>query len=129
MDIVEIQRCRHDLDYLIKKYYQNSKYCMAYNKTECSGNICKAHTISKQYLKNLAKNEQAYIAIASAHHKDGLYEFKLKSIGKSTQFTGFCNNHDNNLFQSFEKNDFDGNYKQIYDLTFRVLSKLSLIPN
>ena len=41
-------------------------------------------------------------------------------IKKSTIFTGFCQHHDNILFESFEKNGFSAEYKQIYDLTLRA---------
>lgn len=121
MDNEEIERCRKDPDYIIQKYYRNNKFCMAYNKHECSGDICKAHTISKKYLKNLARNGHVYMPISSAHHKKNLYEFELTGISKSTRITGFCKQHDSVLFQSFEKNDFIGDYTQIYDLTFRTL--------
>lgn len=119
----EISRCLNDPDYLVKKYYRNKKYCMAYNNLDCSGDICNAHIISKRYLVNLAQNSHVYMPKASFHHKNNLYEFELEGIIKATCVTSFCKTHDNSLFQSFEKEIFSGEYTQIYDLTFRAICR------
>ena len=123
MDEIELQKCLNNTDYLAKRYFFNQKYCMAYDKKSCGGDIINAHTISKKYINNIAENGHVYIPHPSSHHKNNLYEFELKSINRVTVTTGFCKHHDNILFSSFEKTDFNGSYTQIYDITFRALCR------
>jgi hypothetical protein len=96
---------------------------MAFDKSECCGNIIKAHTISKQHLKNISDNGHVYIPIGSSHHENASYEFERKGIDKVTHINGFCGHHDNILFKSFEKKEFCGEYDQIYDISFRSLAR------
>lgn len=119
----ELQKCMNNKDYLAKKYFFNQKYCMAYNKKSCNSDIIKAHTISEKYIKNIAENGHVYVPHPSSNHKNNLYEFELKGINKVTHITGFCKHHDNILFSSFEKENFNGSYSQIYDITFRALCR------
>ncbi len=123
MNLEEYNRCIHDHDYLIKKYSHNRTECMAFNASECKGDIIKAHTISKMDLKNLATNNHILIPKGSSHNQKNLYIFKEEGVNKATSFTGFCEKHDNQLFDSLEKNSFMGSYSQIYDCTFRALSR------
>ncbi len=124
MEIDEIQRCMRDSDYLIRKYYESKKNCMAESKSECNQNICQAHTISKKFLNNLSENGHIYYPCYSSYNTSGLYEFQLKGVNNATTFLGFCTFHDNELFQSFEKTNFDPeNASQIRDLTFRALAR------
>lgn len=119
-DILEFQ---YNPDLLIKKYFIDPKFCMAHNKHQCEGSIIKAHTISKQYIKNIEKNGHVYIPVGSSHNDHSFFEFRLEGIVKATHINGFCEFHDNELFQSFEKHDFTGTYKQIYDMSFRALAR------
>jgi hypothetical protein len=123
MDNAELERCLNDGDYLAKKYFQSHKFCMAYDKSSCNGNIIKAHTISEKHLKNIAKNGHIYVPVGSTHHKNSIYEFELKGVDKVTHINGFCSHHDNILFESFEKKEFCGTYNQIYDISFRSLAR------
>lgn len=52
MDEIELQKCLNNTDYLAKRYFFNQKYCMAYDKKSCGGDIINAHTISKKYINN-----------------------------------------------------------------------------
>lgn len=110
-------------DLLIKKYFHNHKFCMAYNKPACSGEISKSHTLSKKYLRNISTNGHIYVPTSSSHNKQNLYEFQLKGINETTRIPGFCKYHDNKLFESFEKDNFTGDYEQIYYLSFRSLCR------
>ena len=56
----ELVRCLNDPDYLIKKYFLNKKYCMAYDKSQCNGNIIESHVISSKFLKNIARDNHIY---------------------------------------------------------------------
>ena len=39
IDEKEAQKLLSDSDYLTKKYFHDRKFCMAYDKTTCSGEI------------------------------------------------------------------------------------------
>src|SRR5690554_4514844 len=124
MEKAELERCLNDHDYVMRKYYLDNRFCMAPDKENCSNNICEAHTISKKYLRNIAQNGHVYMPLPSSHNKQNLYEFKSIGIGKATRISGFCEYHDNSLFESLEKNNsFSGEYNQIYDLTFRAICR------
>lgn len=109
-------------DEIVKKYFSNERFCMAYENSFCKGDIIEAHTISEKYIKIIAENGHVYIPTYSSY-QDNLIEFKLKGLNKVTRITGFCKEHDDKLFSSFEKKDFSSNYKQIYDISFRALCR------
>src|SRR5690606_21814627 len=121
MDQNEYNRCIHDHDYLINKYFRNNKECMAFNSAECQGEIIRAHTISEMDLKNLSTDNHILVPSASSRNPQSLYVFEKKRINTATRITGFCKNHDNKLFESFEKSSFTASYSQIYDCAFRAL--------
>jgi hypothetical protein len=123
IDEKELLKLLSDSDYLTKKYFHDRKFCMAYDKNTCSGGIIRSHIISEKYIRNIARDGHIYSTTGSSHHKTGLYEFKYKGIDRVCHINGFCKHHDNSLFESFEKKDFCGEYKQIYDITFRALCR------
>lgn len=123
IDNNEAKKLLSDTDYLVKKYFHGQEFCMAYDKSSCSGDIVQSHIISEKYIRFLERKGHVYAAIGSTYHKNGLYEFKLKGIDRVCHINGFCKYHDNRLFESFEKKDFNGEYKQIYDITFRALCR------
>lgn len=123
MDMKEFLKCIHTPDYMAKKYFFDDKYCMAYSKESCSGEIVQSHTISKMYLKSVAENGRVYLPKYSSNQSNNLIEFQLKHIHSATTMPGFCQYHDNRLFSSFEKEPFQGLYNQIYDITFRSLCR------
>ncbi len=108
---------------IIKKYFLDQKFCMAYEKSDCAGKIVQAHAISKKYLKNLAVDNHVIVPIGSSYNKDNLYLFKEIGISRATTFTGFCSKHDHRLFHSFEHSDFISSGQQIYDHAFRALCR------
>lgn len=120
---VELNRCLNDPDYLIKKFFLNQKYCMAYNKNECKGKIIKAHTVSKKYLRNISDSGHVYMPKSSSHNKTNFWEINQVGLKEATTFYGFCQFHDDELFKSFEKNNFNGQYNQVYELTYRALTR------
>ncbi|MCS5708808.1 hypothetical protein CC99x_007810 [Candidatus Berkiella cookevillensis] len=120
----EKNRCLNDPDYLINKFYQNIKFCMAQHKAACSGDIIKAHTISKKYLKFICDDEKkVYLTKASRFNNKNLIAYKLGAISKASIFTGFCANHDKKLFTSFENHSLVPSRQQIYDISFRTLCR------
>ncbi|WP_347251497.1 hypothetical protein [Legionella sp.] len=110
-------------DQIIKRFFLSNKCCVKKNP-QCSGTIVNAHTISKKYLKFISSEDNhIYYPERSSFNKNGLYQFSCKGINKCSTFLGFCDYHDKNLFSSFENKDYDGRYKQIFDLSFRVLCR------
>ncbi len=123
MNADEQQRSLKDPDYLIKKYFYKEKFCMSYDKSNCNKKIVGAHTISLQYLKNIAEADHVYTCNSSAHNMNNFYQFDRKGIKTVTRIKIFCEYHDTSLFESFEKNIFNPEYRQIYDCSFRALCR------
>lgn len=123
MERDEIERCSRDPDYLLKKYFQNQRFCMSFDKDNCSGNIIQSHIISVMFLRNLERNNHVYIPEYSSHHETALIELKLKGINKALRASAFCSFHDKALFASFEDNSFQSTYRQIFDISFRALCR------
>lgn len=109
----------NELNYNQKKIF-NEGQCLHRNIDQCSSeNSIQSHSISKK--KSLS-------SIAENNHVYGMkLEFKgklsLKKIGlrQASTFAGFCDKHDNKLFESFEKNNFQKTRKQLFDLCYRAL--------
>lgn len=109
-------------DEIMKKYF-SSYNCMAH-KGCGKKEIIRAHTISKKYLKGISEDNHVYYPSSSAFNKSGyLLEFKRVGLNNCSTFTGYCKYHDNILFGSFEKKDFIGKYRQIYDFSIRIVSR------
>jgi hypothetical protein len=117
----EVYRFMYDFDRLIKEYFNSYKCCMRSN-IKCSGSIIGAHAISKKYLKNIIEEKRVVSLKHSIYNKPPSI-FKRTSINQATRFNGFCHYHDNALFDSFEKKEFEGNSKQIYDITYRTICR------
>jgi hypothetical protein len=94
---------------------------MAYDNTKCSDQIVKAHIISKKYLNNIALDGHVYVPEIDL--KNGSLGFKRKGVEITGVMSCFCKFHDEHLFQSFEKEEFSGTYRQVYDVTFRALCR------
>lgn len=122
-NIEAIEKYLKNPDCLYNKHLKSVKKCMAFNKNFCKGNIIKAHGNSKKSLKNIANNGHVLTLNGSFHHKPTGMALRFVGINDAGIFTGFCEFHDNHLFKSFEDNNFNGSYKQIYDCTFKALSK------
>lgn len=119
----EAAKLLDNADYLLKKYFHDHKFCLAYDTTNCSGKIIRSHIVSEKYLRNIAIDGHVYVPIASSFNKINGYEFKLRGVSRVCHINGFCKKHDESLFESFEKKDFNGIYEQIYDISFRALCR------
>jgi hypothetical protein len=76
----EIQRYLSDPDYLVKRYFLQKKFCMAFNSSECNGDIVRSHIISSSYLKNIATNNHVYDIQYSHYNEQRYAELKLDGI-------------------------------------------------
>lgn len=117
----------HKLRLRINKLKNQKKDCMARQLSNCEGDIVNSHTISKIHLKNISSDDNHIIFPCGNDFKvidsNQFYEFKYRGIKKSTTEPLFCRKHDNDLFDSFEKKEFSGEYDQIFALTFRALCR------
>lgn len=108
---------KNELFEILKK---NSSYqeCLHKNISSCSNSIIKAHSISKKNsLESISTNKHVY---GMKLDFSGMTFSKL-GINNASTFTGFCKKHDEFLFSSFEKNDFEKSFKQLFDLCYRAI--------
>lgn len=117
-----------EVDKAFKASY-SKKYCSCPSalKSECSGRIINAHTVSKSSsLKSIAKNSHVYglsPSIFKIHKSNGKSEPELIGINKASTFTGFCSFHDNSLFSIFEDTSFTLEKEQLFLISYRALAR------
>lgn len=101
--------------------------CPDQQKTECSGNIVKAHTISKSSsLKKIARDGHVYAFVPSLielHRSSGKPQPRLYGVNKASIFTGFCAHHDNALFEPLDNEEFDYGIEQVFLAGYRALMR------
>ena len=108
----------HNEIYNLMKSNFSYRGCLHKNVSNCSDLIIKAHSISK-------KGSLEYISVDQ--HVYGMkfdfngFNFSKIGIRNASTFTGFCKKHDEILFSSFEKNDFQKTSKQLFDLSYRAI--------
>ncbi|WP_138752793.1 YecA family protein [Paenibacillus sinopodophylli] len=99
------------------------KDCAHPNKTECSKDIIKAHSIqNNRILSKLSENGDVLMVRQAATREK--FDFKFKPIGRkvATTFTGFCGHHDKQLFQEIEDIEYVGTNKQKFLFAYRAFS-------
>ncbi len=111
-----------EIDLLRKSY--SSEYCMHPENT-CSGQIVRAHVISKYMLKKISVNSQVYCPPNSQQYyrfnlRDEPIDLQLRGINQATTFTGFCQKHDTELFSSFENSTLELKDEHIFLLAYRA---------
>ncbi len=123
-------RGKYEILTQIREEFSKQKYCIHPSKNECSGNIVKAHTISKSLgLIELAHKNHVYSLPESLDFFDYLnptlwssFKPKLVGINNASTFTGFCSYHDNSTFAPFEKNGFEICEEHIFLFSYRILA-------
>lgn len=105
----------------INKIFKNNfsyKSCLHQGVSNCYGSIIKAHSISKKgSLQYISDNQHVY----GMKFEINGFNFKKIGIRNASTFTGFCKWHDEILFSSFEKNNFEKTSKQLFDLCYRAI--------
>ncbi|WP_139841260.1 SEC-C domain-containing protein [Acinetobacter sp. ANC 3813] len=98
----------------------NEGQCLHRHIDKCSSSTSiQSHSISKRKsLSSIAKNNHVYGLKLEFR---GKMSFKKMGLGQASTFAGFCEKHDNKLFESFEKNNFQKSRKQLFDLCYRAL--------
>lgn len=105
---------------------KNSKIfqCIHPNQHECSGKIgINAHSIQNtRIVKKLSKDNHVYM-INQPLDKFG-FEFKLIGRNDATTFTGFCKEHDTEVFAPIEKDSFyQGTDEQHFLYAYRAFAR------
>jgi len=92
---------------------------------DCSGGICRAHSVQKVALKKIAVNSHVYGWKFDLIKHSNLDNFKPERIGinDASTFTGFCNYHDTEVFAPIETKDFIPDKEQIFLITYRALCR------
>lgn len=104
-----------------QKIDQSFKLCLFNSEASpCQGIIKNAHSISKKLFLDKISHKNHVYSIE--------FDFKInkaiaKNIGinQASTFFGFCDFHDNILFECFEKNDFNYSLEQLFMLAYRSL--------
>lgn len=91
-------------------------------KTDCSGKIIKAHTVSKKFLKSIAENGKLLgVPKLTATPNEPSYEYKELGIKQASIFTGFCSYHDREIFSEIENKEMIFSKKQCSLLAYRSI--------
>lgn len=108
--------------------FYSQKYCSVPEdiKSECSGKIIKAHSISKSAsLKEIARDGHVLTTFRGAVSYQNEFKIEPKKIGiqKASTFTGFCAHHDKNLFQPIEDSEFTVSEINCFLVAYRAISR------
>jgi hypothetical protein len=94
---------------------------------ECSGNIVKAHTISKSgSLKTIAVDSHVMgtkVNLSELHKSQGKVTLHRVGINTASTFTGFCAHHDKTLFAPLEDHPIVLNDEQLFLLAYRSIAR------
>ena len=95
-------------------------------KSQCSGNIVRAHSLSRRNALR-AVTEAGHVFSftpdwGQVFHKSQ-FVFKEKSAREASTFTGFCGYHDNTIFASLDRQDFDGSAELTVLSAYRTLCR------
>ena len=107
----------------------DKKYCSVPDelKGECSGDIVKAHTITKSsLLKEIAQNGHVYGFKPNPQgliKSKGKPEFVKIGINEASTFTGFCSKHDNDIFRKIENGSFNSTKEECFLHAYRALCR------
>jgi len=106
------------------------KFCL-FSCEDCVNPIVKAHSISKQFISQIAEEQHVLTFLRSIQldlmddlHKEGILPSpEIIGVNDATTFMGFCSYHDKELFKSFEEYPFVGSIDQISALHLRAVAK------
>lgn len=99
------------------------KQCIHPDKSKCSEDIVKAHSIQNNRIINkITRKGEVYMVRPVMTPQS--YRMNFRSFGRkvATTFTGFCGFHDKMLFQPIEDTDYVGSNQQNFLFAYRVFS-------
>jgi hypothetical protein len=116
---------------LIKKHIDRLQkirrpVCLA--RGVCNGTIGKSHTISKsKSLSLIGEKDHVLVRQGDLFRKtrtaNNLLVMKKTSVNEALTFKGFCNQHDNDLFQCLDNEQFMATAEQIFMQAYRCASR------
>lgn len=115
----------HEMDREFKRQ-RNHGVCLhpEASPSTCSTKIAKAHTVQRTVLKKIAPNGHVYgipLDFGAVVRASGIPVPTLMGIGKASTFTGFCVEHDSELFSPIETQEIRACEQHAYLLAFRSL--------
>ncbi|MGI2108993.1 YecA family protein [Shewanella frigidimarina] len=108
--------------------FNSKKYCSVpeSQKTDCSKKIIKAHSVSKSSsLKAIAVDGHVYSTFKTNHDFSSSKRVRPKKVGinQASVFTGFCSNHDKQIFAPIEDYAFDTSDVHCFLVAYRSLCR------
>lgn len=90
---------------------------------ECSGEIIKAHSLSRMASLSLIAEDHHVLSYGYNTNKlifGDSYAFDKVSLKQASVFTGFCGHHDRNFFAPLDKEEFDGSLAKTALIAYRT---------
>lgn len=110
----------------LRKNFTRRKTCLHPNASDvnCGKQIIHAHTIQRNRELRLISNANNHVLSFQPITKNGTFEFEVRPVGynQASTFSGFCNRHDDQIFEYLEKNNFIGDPKQCFLAGYRAVS-------
>ncbi len=110
----------------LRKNFTRRKICLHPNASvvNCGKKIIHAHTIQRNRELRLISNVNKHVLSFQPITKNGAVEFEIKLVGynQASTFSGFCNRHDDQIFEYLEKYNFVGDPKQCFLVGYRAIS-------
>lgn len=120
---------KKDLDFGVlhrKKKEVAIENCLFYAKSDCN-QIINAHSIQKsRALSSIAVDGEVYVPnsnMTSLKKRGGLLGYTKQNITSVSTFRGFCQKHDNEVFEDIDNFDFSFSPKQAFLYAYRILCK------
>ena len=111
---------------LDEAYSHESCSCPPAWTAQCSGQIVKAHSISKNAgLSAIAESGHVYEPkpdFSKMIHKND-FDGKFVGVNRASTFTGFCGNHDQSIFRPPDTQEFDGSLQLTFLAAYRTMCR------
>ncbi|MCH8988994.1 MAG: SEC-C domain-containing protein [Chloroflexi bacterium] len=106
----------------------SQRMCLVPNvmKNQCSGQIVKAHTVSRAAcLSKIARYGHVYqikVGLFGSDLPDGPAAYDLVGMNQASTFSGFCSHHDGTIFRIIDTEEFKATAEQCFLLAYRAVS-------
>ncbi|WP_417442861.1 hypothetical protein [Idiomarina abyssalis] len=103
--------------------------CLHFNAGDECTSVIRAHSVQKsQLLSVISKNNHIY-ALANKVENDGGVKIQKKSIYKFSTFRGFCQYHDNEIFEPIDNKPFHLELEQASLYAYRSICRELYVKN
>jgi len=111
---------------MLSSFKRKECSCPADWKHQCSGNIVRAHSLSRRNALGAVTESGHVFSLlpdwGQLFHKDK-FVFKKKGVNEASTFTGFCGHHDNSIFIELDNTEFDGSKPLTFLSAYRTLCR------